>query len=510
MKTSEQLFELIKSLNKSEKGYFKKFSSMHTMGEKNNYVRLFDAIEKQKSYDEQKLLQLFNEESFVNNFSVAKAYLYNIILQSLESYHHSINSQIQSYLHRIEILFEKGLYEHGRKILLKAKELANQYEKHTSFIELLNFEKKLMRVYSYHGKTEEDHEKLFQQMADKINACKIINEYDLLSSRLIMKLKKEGDARDVVNLKKYQSVTNHRLLNKKDTDLPYHARLHLYTYHTAYFNKAEGNLLTAYHYAQKQVNLMESNPHLMMEDMQFYSSLAYNLLLYQLRLKKYDEMQLSIQKLKSLQTNSKILDNNLFYITHVMELTLYIDTGRFNEGVQLAYKIENVLSNNPSMVLSKEKEMILYYEFFNTYFGAERFRKANYYLNKILNEPVDIRNDIQDFARILSLIVHFELGNMDLLEYTVKSTYRFLYKRNRLYQFETILLRFIRKVLPKIHPETSGLLLAFKKLKIELEKVVKDPFERKALDYFDFISWLESKIEKRAFAEVVREKTLRH
>ena len=49
-------------------------------------------------------------------------------------------------------------------------------------------------------------------------------------------------------------------------------------------------------------------------------------------------------------------------------------------------------------------------------------------------------------------------------------------------------------------------ILAFRKLKTELEEIVKDPFEKRALEYFDFISWLESKIDNRPFAEVVREK----
>ena len=42
-KVSNHLFELIKSLNKSEKRYFKLFSSRHTIGEENGYLKLFDS-----------------------------------------------------------------------------------------------------------------------------------------------------------------------------------------------------------------------------------------------------------------------------------------------------------------------------------------------------------------------------------------------------------------------------------------------------------------------------------
>ena len=40
---------------------------------------------------------------------------------------------------------------------------------------------------------------------------------------------------------------------------------------------------------------------------------------------------------------------------------------------------------------------------------------------------------------------------------------------------------------------------AFKELKTELEEIFKDHFEKEALAYFDFISWLKSKIENRPF-----------
>ena len=47
----------------------------------------------------------------------------------------------------------------------------------------------------------------------------------------------------------------------------------------------------------------------------------------------------------------------------------------------------------------------------------------------LINDGSNQRNDFVCFTRILNFITHFELNNADMLEYTVKSTYRFLYKR---------------------------------------------------------------------------------
>ena len=93
-----------------------------------------------------------------------------------------------------------------------------------------------------------------------------------------------------------------------------------------------------------------------------------------------------------------------------------------------------------------------------------------------------------------------------MFEYTVKSTCHFLYKRRELYQYETAILNFIKNKISK-NLNNKELIQAFIDLKGELEEIVKDPLEQNALESFNFIYWLQSKIENRPFGEIVREKT---
>ena len=72
MKAKDSIHELIKSLTKSEKRYFKLMSSRHTIGEENNYIVLFDFIEKQEEYDEDVLFKTFKGQAFLNKFSITK------------------------------------------------------------------------------------------------------------------------------------------------------------------------------------------------------------------------------------------------------------------------------------------------------------------------------------------------------------------------------------------------------------------------------------------------------
>ncbi|MCG7859613.1 hypothetical protein MD537_21730, partial [Flavihumibacter sediminis] len=79
------------------------------------------------------------------------------------------------------------------------------------------------------------------------------------------------------------------------------------------------------------------------------------------------------------------------------------------------------------------------------YFGSGDNEKAIDYLQKIINWKLDLRTDLQCYARLLHLIAHYELGNFDLLEYLVKSVYRFMAKMGSLSIVEEEMFSFIRK-----------------------------------------------------------------
>ena len=125
--SSHTLYDLISSMTMSEKRYFKLFSSRHVIGDSNDYIHLFNAIDKQKVYSEDQL----RKASFVKNLSQEKNYLYRLVLKSLNAYHSGLNtkSKIFEYLKQVEILFHKGLYRQAIKIVKKAKKLEREKDK---------------------------------------------------------------------------------------------------------------------------------------------------------------------------------------------------------------------------------------------------------------------------------------------------------------------------------------------------------------------------------------------
>src|SRR5687768_5480777 len=100
MKKTSTLHNLIKSLTQNEKRVFKIFATRHVVNDKNNYVKLFESIERLDKYDENKLRNKIKTEPFSRYLPAAKNYLYNLILECLDIYHRdsSIDRQISKYI----------------------------------------------------------------------------------------------------------------------------------------------------------------------------------------------------------------------------------------------------------------------------------------------------------------------------------------------------------------------------------------------------------------------------
>ena len=72
-----------------------------------------------------------------------------------------------------------------------------------------------------------------------------------------------------------------------------------------------------------------------------------------------------------------------------------------------------------------------------------------------------------------------------------------------MYKTEDAILRFMQTSLFTSNSKKEEV---FKKLKTDILKISKNQFEAKIIDHFDFISWLESKIDNKPFIEILREK----
>ncbi|HAY35273.1 MAG TPA: hypothetical protein PK536_05545, partial [Ignavibacteria bacterium] len=124
MKTNTELFDLIKSLSPSEKRYFKLNASVQKGNTK--YLKLFDLIDSQKTYNEKALKSIKGNEDLRKNFNFTKSYLSKLIFKSLLNYKNekSTDAKLFNMLQRCRILFQKALFRQYFKTVKAGKSLA--------------------------------------------------------------------------------------------------------------------------------------------------------------------------------------------------------------------------------------------------------------------------------------------------------------------------------------------------------------------------------------------------
>ena len=81
-RNSDELFQLIHSLNKTEKRFFKLYVKRISGNEELKIIALFDALDSMQEYDEEKLLRK-NRSIQKQQLSNMKAHLYKQILTSI-------------------------------------------------------------------------------------------------------------------------------------------------------------------------------------------------------------------------------------------------------------------------------------------------------------------------------------------------------------------------------------------------------------------------------------------
>lgn len=184
-------------------------------------------------------------------------------------------------------------------------------------------------------------------------------------------------------------------------------------------------------------------------------------------------------------------------------MILCTESGAFQTGVQLIQEREKAAKQFENAAALFGINYCFVYSYL--YFGAERYDETLHWLNELLTYSDKLqRQDLQSVARILQMITHYELGNNLFLEYLLRSTYRYLRRRNRMYAFEQRIIKFIRKSRNIITQQ--AIKEEFIKLRADFIEMLNNPKEGPILRYVDFISWLDSKIEEKSFAQVIQEK----
>jgi tetratricopeptide (TPR) repeat protein len=510
MKATNDLHKLIKSLSKTEKTYFKKFAVRHNSKENNTFLRLFNAFEVKKDdirYNENDIKKKFKNEKFIRQLPVIKNYLYNTILKSLNLYYleEKINIKLNFYLNSANLLLDKELYNESLKILAKAEKLAEENEMDAELLQIINIKRKVLRIKTSLNEavgeimeTYNEEKKVLEKISNILGYKKLYDEMVIYASSKGLTKNKE-EQKELLRIKNDPLLSDYSNATNTHSRVLYHQMLGIIT---RFLNDIEG---TYYHH-KKLIELVDNEPSKKKIFAAYYLLTKQNLIVPAMTLGKTDEpKQLCDELLKGQDALLIYLPGKVKRFVELRTYTIiagiHMHNGDFDKATPLLEKVVKLAENNRY----RDEDVVANHLSAVNYFALGELNRSLKHLNAIFNSKTFmLRTDIQSSSRIFSLILHYELGNIDSLEYFLKSTYRFLRKMKNLLRFEMLTLKIIKK-LTKIS-NNKELVELLKEHRDELEEIFFDPQESERLHGFDIIAWVDSKLQDKTYREIIRAK----
>ena len=468
MSSGKQLFDLIRSMTPSEKGYFKKYSAKHIIGESNDYILLFDAIDKIASYSDEILLAKPIAKRLGRKLPGVKNYLYNSILEVLRAYHSGKNQsqRIQEKLFEVRLLAERGLYEQAEKLCRKAVEWSKEIENNRLYLDSLTL---YSIVVAHLG-----HNKFFREKSIEINekiksSSEIVyNEYLYwvyylrFEDNVVLKGKKVDEKTEIFN---------NSLMNGSVQPLSFRAWLsYMYTL-SLYYSAEKDSYSKTLEISQRIVDEFEKNTTRKKEFFGLYVGALHTLLNGYCQFAQYQKFE---EKIVHLRNAANQFAQNEYQIARAMFLYVLCE---------IAYNVTTVSKERFLSHLQMYTEYYAKYEKYSPVIYVKLFamecgkmcllcnepKTALVWLQRALSNDIQIREDIHVTAEVLALCAHLDVGNESYIDYGIRSL-----KRSR------------SKLLPftKFHKSSLQLLskLAQMKKKTERQKLVVKFCEKNSND----------------------------
>ena len=505
---SDILFQLVHSLEKSEKRHFKLYIKRSSAKQDLKIIQLFDALDKLDEYDDKLLLKKMPGIS-KTQLANLKNHLYKQLLASLRLLKttDNIDLQLSEHLDNARILYNKGLKIHSLRILEKAKDLARGNQKFNTLVQLLSLEKKIETLHITRSTTDKTKQ-ITEEALEISGHIDRVTRFSNLALLLYRWFVLYGHARNEQDENELKTFFKNYLPADVEKVNGFYEKLYLYQ-SFCWYAFIRQDFLMYYRYSQKWIDLFDEQPVMKEVETGHYIKGMHTLLNAFFDLRYFEKFETVLKKFE-LFSKTEIATRHDNFRTHTSiyinsaKINQHLMKGSFSDGLKLVPSIEKNLEEY-ALFVDKHRILVFNYKIATLYFGAGKYERAIDYLQKIINGPVDLRIDLQCYARLLHLMAHYELGNDQIIESLIKSVYRYMAKMKNLTVVEEEIFRFVRQsfgVSPKkIKPELEKFLEKIKHLE-------KNRFETRSFAYLDVISWVESKVYNKPMGEVIFEKYL--
>lgn len=506
MKASTDLFILIKSLNRREKAYFRKFAGFHISSKKNNYLKLYEEIDKIDNindYDEDKIKVKFKNEKFISSFPVIKKYLYDSILRSLVWYNMSSSNknEITESLMKIDILSKKTLYGLSSKLIKQTKNLASYYGYAHKLFELQRQERKLFTFAYYKNDMYAGEINVLKEMLDVIKELNNYVNLEIISNKIYAIYSKSYLRNQEINKKAINELAK-QTAKFRNVSM-FYSKLKLYEVN-GIFSEIKGDAKNIYENRKKYLEIFEEKPFLIDENFAGYLQALLNLSFICNYLNIKDEFWAISSKLKKIEerfTKNLNYEYGIAFIMNNLNIINYYlvnekKYGVFITAIHNSEKLVERMKGN----YDKEYELIVMFNIAWFMYIAGEKDKSIKWLNKIINDAaIPKAGKLLIHSKILLCVILYESGEIQAAESAQKALIRILKLKYKQYGLEL----FFANQLPKIF-ENDSINETGKVLKDIRKKINSVAILNVTEKGFEFLLWLESRLTGKSMFELAK------
>lgn len=401
---TDYLFKIIKSLTKAEKRHIKLQLTQNQSSNLASYILLFDLTNKQDIYNEALLLKSWKKQFSPKHLPKIKYKLYNKILQSLTTLHKGRNVyfELRGLIDSIEMLYEKQLYAQCNQQVVKVLQLAATHQCLIYEFEAIQWQKKLCQHLPLSNK--EAYHSLQIKGNQLQKAFGVEMQLKEVLSELVF-LRQTGSPLSDMYEEKVRYWMN-------CDDLPTKlSKLLLYEV-TGVFFQLNQDFKVAFLNFDEALKLWDAALINLHRDMYDRHLLQWSLCAFASN-KKINNQQL-LAYIQQAQSSDMSTLRWLTVGFNTLCLGVQVIDNQCNEGVQ---KFQEHINNHTANTYVFGVG-VFHYAIALHYFAQARYREAVSMLHQVFgNTSTHLFFTTLDFAYILKLICHYELGDIELFDH---------------------------------------------------------------------------------------------
>ena len=503
---STDLFDLIHTLSANDKRIFKLYAQGYGSQKDDDklYIRLFDEIAKQSTYDENALKEKLGNRSFNSQPTPFKNHLFNLIIKTLAPIQEpaEISIEINQKISSINFLYQKKVHKPALAAFKRLWAELEELEEFGAMLFLLPFRHRLIQ----YGAADDyinavrEYPVLLDKISGKINE---IARYLCLGQEVV-KLTNLGDS---ITDEEVQQLLADFFKTPLLHQTPSLSQKAICAYHIArclYYDMKE-DYEQCYQEHLKIVEIWQNKESWQQQNLENWINLLSKQCLAALQARRFDDMQRFIEQLEILQpSNERLCQIRDLYVL-CKKLTLSVANLQLEQLPSRLEAFEQLIKEDPKSTqnltfLDTIQDAFSAYFILGNYDAA--FKMLQYYLYDISHWGNQTSDLFFSWAEILLLI---ENDATTTAQSKLKGLIRKLKKTPAKSPYMIVWLEAVSEWLKAKSPERKTQIL--EQCLVDMTTYHSMPQYQFVLQFFNFELWLQSKLTQKTLLQCYKEAT---